>query len=96
MKARYIKEHNNYDLTVENVYDVKLYNDKWLLVEKDDKGNSVLYRRDCFQIGEDPMKCMFCDKNVEPLDAHMGRVNGELGVCHIDCWNKYFLVYCTK
>lgn len=37
----------------------------------------------------DEMKCLLCAKEVEPLDAHMGRINGSLGVCHIDCWNKH-------
>ncbi len=30
-----------------------------------------------------------CHKKVNPLDAHMGRVDGKLDVYHIDCWNTY-------
>lgn len=95
MKARYIKKHNNYDLTVGNTYDVRVYSSEWLLVEKDDGGNRALYRKNCFAMGEEPMKCMVCGKEVEPLDAHMGRINGELGVCHINCWNKHLKIKST-
>jgi hypothetical protein len=35
------------------------------------------------------MICRICRKEVHPLDAHMGRIYGELDVCHIDCWNEH-------
>jgi hypothetical protein len=35
------------------------------------------------------MKCGLCNKKVEPLDAHMGKIDGKLDVYHIDCWNKH-------
>lgn len=34
------------------------------------------------------MICALCHKKLHPLDAHMGRINSELIVAHIDCWNK--------
>lgn len=49
MQAKYVKEHNNYDLTLGKSYDVKFYKEGWLLIESDDKGNSVLYREECFE-----------------------------------------------
>ncbi|AGK95386.1 hypothetical protein [Clostridium pasteurianum] len=49
MEAKYIKEHNNYDLILGNRYKAKFYKDGWLLIECDDKGNSVLYREECFE-----------------------------------------------
>lgn len=33
-------------------------------------------------------KCEICEKPVHPLDAHFGRLKGELITAHIDCWNK--------
>lgn len=41
------------------------------------------------------MECGLCKTEVHPLDAHMGRLNGQLMVFHIDCWNKH-LVDSTK
>ena len=35
------------------------------------------------------MRCGMCNKKVNPLDAHMGQVDGKLDVYHIDCWNTY-------
>lgn len=49
MEVVYIKEHNNYDLTLGNVYEAKFYKEGWLLIESDDKGNQVLYRDECFK-----------------------------------------------
>ncbi|KLU61856.1 hypothetical protein CEB3_c17740 [Peptococcaceae bacterium CEB3] len=37
------------------------------------------------------MECGLCKKVVQPLDAHMGRLNGKLQVFHIECWNKYVI-----
>jgi len=34
------------------------------------------------------MHCDICGLEVEPLDAHMGRINGKLLATHIGCWNK--------
>ncbi|HHX61095.1 MAG TPA: hypothetical protein GX707_10350 [Epulopiscium sp.] len=54
MKVKYIKEHNNYDLTVGKVYPGHIYspNDKWVFVTEDDYCNQVLYRREYFEIIE--------------------------------------------
>lgn len=49
MKAKYIKEHNNYDLTLGNIYEATFYKEGWLLIKNDDIGNSVLYRDKCFE-----------------------------------------------
>lgn len=49
MKAKYAKWHNNYDLTLGKVYDAYDYSEEWLLVPRDDMGNRVLYRKDCFE-----------------------------------------------
>lgn len=34
------------------------------------------------------MICDLCGKDLHPLDAHMGYVNGKLMTVHIDCWNS--------
>lgn len=34
------------------------------------------------------MECDICHKEVLPLDAHMGKMDGKLITAHIDCWNK--------
>ena len=36
------------------------------------------------------MFCGLCQKEVHPLDAHMGRISVLLDVFHIDCWNEYY------
>jgi hypothetical protein len=51
MKAKYIKEHNNYDLTLGKTYKAKLYKIGWLLI-KDDRGQEVLFREECFERDE--------------------------------------------
>ena len=33
------------------------------------------------------MTCDLCGKDLHPLDAHMGYINGKLMTVHIDCWN---------
>lgn len=38
----------------------------------------------------EPMLCGICEKEVHPLDAHMGRINDKLDVFHIDCWNEFY------
>jgi len=86
LRYRYIKKHNNYDLTLNKIYNAFEYKPGWLMVNSDDKGNRVLYRVECFE--EDKMMCDICNKVVEPLDAHMGRLNDKLIVAHIDCWNR--------
>jgi hypothetical protein len=35
------------------------------------------------------MFCGLCEKEVHPLDAHMGRIRVLLEVFHIDCWNEF-------
>lgn len=35
------------------------------------------------------MKCGICGTEVNPLDAHMDRIDGKLDVYHIGCWNSY-------
>ena len=42
-------------------------------------------------MNKEKMICGICNKEVHPLDAHMGRCNNELIVAHIDCWNKQIL-----
>jgi hypothetical protein len=37
----------------------------------------------------EPMICGICNTDVEPLDAHMGYIEGKLDVYHIDCWNSH-------
>lgn len=51
MKVKYVKEHNNYDLTLGKVYPGYIYspNDKWIEVIEDDNCNHVLYRREYFE-----------------------------------------------
>ncbi|EQC1535587.1 hypothetical protein ACY1J9_001418 [Clostridium botulinum] len=49
MKYKYIKEHNNYDLTLNKEYDGFKFKDGWILIKSDDKGNQVLYREECFK-----------------------------------------------
>lgn len=34
------------------------------------------------------MKCDLCGKELQPLDAHMGKIKGKLITAHIDCWNS--------
>lgn len=34
------------------------------------------------------MACDICKEIVHPLDAHMGKIEGNLITAHIDCWNK--------
>jgi len=36
------------------------------------------------------MFCGLCQKEVRPLDAHMGRISVLLDVFHIDCWNEHY------
>lgn len=48
MRYRYVKEHNNYDLTLGKEYKGYKYKDGWVLI-KDDNVNSVLYREECFE-----------------------------------------------
>ena len=38
---------------------------------------------------KEQMLCGLCKKEVHPLDAHTGRINGKLDVSHIGCWNEY-------
>ena len=52
MRYKYVKEHNNYDLTLGKEYEGYKYKDGWLLI-KDDNYNSVLYREACFERIED-------------------------------------------
>lgn len=33
------------------------------------------------------MVCDLCGEELHPLDAHMGRMEGELITAHIECWN---------
>lgn len=49
MEAKYIKEHNNYSLTLSKSYRAKFYKEGWLLIENDDEGNRALYREECFE-----------------------------------------------
>jgi hypothetical protein len=53
MKVKYVKSHNNYDLTIGKIYHSTRYKDGWLLITEDDKGNRVLYREECFEIKEE-------------------------------------------
>lgn len=85
MRYKYVKEHNNYDLTLGKEYRGYRYNDDWLLIN-DDNNNETLYRAEYFEKVE--MICGICSKAVNPLDAHMGRIKGELIAAHIDCWNE--------
>ena len=34
------------------------------------------------------MLCDLCNKELHPLDAHMGRLGVELITTHIVCWNR--------
>lgn len=86
MKYKYIKEHNNYDLTLNKEYKGSKYKEGWILIESDDKENQALYREECFQ--EEQIICGLCKKIVKPLDAHMTRIKGKLTAVHIDCFNK--------
>lgn len=52
MKVKYINPHNNYDLTIGQIYEGTKYKDGWISVKADDKGNRVLYREECFEIEE--------------------------------------------
>ena len=36
------------------------------------------------------MICDICNKELRPLDAHTGYIDGKLSTTHIDCWNKHF------
>lgn len=36
------------------------------------------------------MECPLCKKELHPLDAHFGRIDGLLDAYHIDCWNNYY------
>ena len=38
---------------------------------------------------KETMVCGLCNKGVEPLDTHVGRIDGILDVYHIDCWNNH-------
>lgn len=86
MKYKYVKEHNNYDLTLNKEYDGFKFKEGWILIKEDDNKNQVLYREECFKKKE--MICDLCNKVVDPLDAHTGRLNDKLIVAHIDCWNN--------
>lgn len=48
MKAKYIKEHNNYSLNLGKTYNAQFYKQGWLLIE-DDEGNRMLCREECFE-----------------------------------------------
>lgn len=52
MKVKYIRSHNNYDLTIGKIYEGTKYKDGWTLIKEDDKGNRVLYREEFFEIKE--------------------------------------------
>lgn len=43
MKVKYIKEHNNYDFTLNKEYIATKYKDGWLLID------GQLYREECFE-----------------------------------------------
>jgi hypothetical protein len=49
MKIKYVKLHNNYDLTLNKTYDGIQHNTNWILINKDDADNTVLYRTECFE-----------------------------------------------
>jgi hypothetical protein len=42
----------------------------------------------CNEGSKEIMVCEICVQAVHPLDAHFGRLKGELITAHIDCWNK--------
>ena len=86
MKYKYIKEHANYDLTLDKEYDGFKFKEGWILIESDDNENKVLYREECFKQRE--MFCDLCNSIVDPLDAHFGPLNGKLITAHINCWNN--------
>lgn len=50
MKVKYIRSHNNYDLTIGKIYEGTKYKNGWLLINEDDKGNRVLYREECLEV----------------------------------------------
>lgn len=51
MKAKYVKKHNNYDLTLGKNYEINININKpeWLTIKEDDKGNTVMYCANCFE-----------------------------------------------
>lgn len=50
MKYRYIKEHNNYDLTLNKEYEGFKYKKGWILLKSDDRGECSLFREEYFEI----------------------------------------------
>lgn len=42
MKVKYVKNHNNYDFALGQVYEASKYRDGWLMIE------GQLYREECF------------------------------------------------
>ena len=49
-KFKYMKEHNNYDLTIGEIYLGYVYNNDWVYIAEDDNCNFALYRKECFEI----------------------------------------------
>lgn len=49
-RFKYIKEHNNYDLTIGKTYPGYLYNSEWVYIAEDDNYRFALYRKECFEI----------------------------------------------
>lgn len=47
-KFRYIKEHANYDLNINEIYIGYRYNSQWISIE--DRGRTSLFRQECFEI----------------------------------------------
>jgi hypothetical protein len=47
MKVKYVKVHNNYDLTLGEVYDAVVFCENWTLIKINDR--EVLYRSSCFE-----------------------------------------------
>lgn len=47
MKYKYIKWHNNYDLTLGQAYSGYVYKDGWIYID------GVLYRQECFEPEEE-------------------------------------------
>ncbi|WP_061334703.1 hypothetical protein [Clostridium botulinum] len=90
MKYRYIKEHNNYDLTLNKEYEGSKYKEGWILIESDDKENQVLYREECFQ--EKQMICDLCKKTI-PYNSEITMKNkinkNTIDICR-ECFNEFF------
>lgn len=42
MKVKYVKNHNNYDFSLGQVYEASKYKNGWLMIE------GQLYREECF------------------------------------------------